>query len=75
MQELRARITMRLEYADEALRLRFFRGFERRGDFRRMMCVVVNDPDILDMGLRLETAFCTVERGQSRRGFFERHAD
>ena len=75
VQELRARVAMRLEDADQALRARLLGGLERRGDLRRMVRVVVDDPDAICAALRLEAALGTVEGREARRHLLEAHTD
>ena len=51
---LRARVEMRLEQDQNPARIDLAGGCERRGDLRRVMCIVVVDPDAARLPAELE---------------------
>ena len=63
-QELCPRVAMRLKDADKSLGVRLPCCRKGDGDLRRMMRIVVHDPDAALLSLRLEATLRTVELGE-----------
>ena len=62
-----ARVAMRLEHAQDPAGAGRSRSAQHRGDFGRMMAVVVHDHSTVRLALALETALGAAELGQRRR--------
>ena len=73
-QELCPRVAMRLKDADEPLGVRLPCRREGDGNLRRMMRIVVHDPDAALLALGLKTSLRTVELGECVTNRGELHA-